>query len=118
MSYLKIGNNDYSSYVSELKVTNQHKYYAQDNAAGDTVVDYVNSKRQIDLEIIAVNDTVMSNLLADLDQFEVSLSFLNPKTKTLETNVDCIIPENAVEYYMITQGKTLFKKFNIRLIEL
>lgn len=118
MSYFKIGNNDYSSYVSELKVTNQHKYYAQDNAAGDTVVDYVNSKRQIEVEIIAVNDTIMSNILTDLDQFQVSISFLNPKTKTLETNVACIVPENAVEYYMITQGKTLFKQFNIKLLEL
>ena len=39
MSYFKIGDNDYSMYVNELKVTTDVNYNAQVNAVGDTVVD-------------------------------------------------------------------------------
>ncbi|WP_299043897.1 hypothetical protein [uncultured Campylobacter sp.] len=45
MTYFKIGDVDFSMYVNELKVKKQHNYIAQTNAAGDSVVDYINSKR-------------------------------------------------------------------------
>ena len=52
MSYFKINNVDYSMYVNELKVSKDVNYNAQTNAAGDTVVDYVNKKRTIEVGII------------------------------------------------------------------
>ena len=109
MSYFKIGNNDYSSCVNELKVKSSVNYNAQTNAAGDTVVDYINSKRQITVGIIPLSDSQMGNLLADLDKFNVSISFLNPRTKNLEEGVSCIIPSDEVEYYTIRSGNTTFK---------
>mgnify|MGYP003291495799 CR=1 FL=1 len=43
MAYLKIDNTDFSMYVSGLKVGKKSNYNAQTNAAGDTVIDFINS---------------------------------------------------------------------------
>ena len=118
MSYFKINNKDYSMYVNELKIAKNANYNSQVNAAGNTVVDYINSKREIEVGIIPLNDDVMKNLLEDIDAFNVSISFLNPLTNMLEENVDCIIPENEVEYYTIQVNNVMYKAFSITIIEL
>lgn len=91
-AYFKIGNNDYSSYVNSLKVSKSAVYNAQTNAAGDSVVDYINTKRTIEVGIIPLTDEQMAPLLADIDAFNVSISYREPKTNALATNVNCIIP--------------------------
>lgn len=118
MAYFKIGSNDYSKYVCELKVRKKHNYSSQTNAAGNSVVDYINQKREIEVGIIPLSDSDMAKLQADIDSFNVKISYLEPKTKSLVTNVNCIIPENNVEYYTIQTGKTIFKQFNLKFIEL
>ena len=118
MAYFKIGDNDYSSYVSELKVTDNVTYRAQTNAAGNTVVDKTNRKREIEVGIIPLNDTVMKQLLSDIEGFQVRISFRNPKTNTLLENLLCIIPEDTVEYYTIQVDKVSYKAFNLSFIEL
>lgn len=55
MAYFKIGDVDFSLYVNSLKVSKTANYSAQTNAAGDTVVDYINSKRTIEVGIIPLN---------------------------------------------------------------
>ena len=118
MSYFKIGEHDYSNCVCELKVKSAVNYNAQTNAAGDTVVDKINSKREIEVGIIPLSDEAMANLLADIDAFNVSISFLNPRTKALEEGVNCIIPSDEVEYYTIQSGNTSFKEFSLKIQEL
>lgn len=118
MAYFKINDVDYSMYVNALKVSTDTNYNAQQNAAGNTVVDYINQKRQIEVGIIPLNDAVMANLKAAIDQFNVSISFLNPNTKVLEENVDVIIPSNAVEYYTIQVDKVSFNGFTLTFTEL
>ena len=118
MSYFKIGEHDYSNCVCELKVKSAVNYNAQTNAAGDTVVDKINSKREIEVGIIPLSDEAMANLLADIDAFNVSISFLNPRTKEVENNLSCIIPHDTVEYYTIQANNTKFKQFNLTFIEL
>lgn len=118
MSYFKINNTDYSMYVNELNIDKEANYNAQTNAAGDTVVDYINSKRQIEVGIIALNDTVMAQLLTDVDAFSVSLSFRNPITNLLEENVACIIPSTGVEYYTIQADKVMYNAFSLKFTEL
>lgn len=118
MAYFKINGVDYSMYVNELKVSKAANYNAQTNAAGDTVVDYINHKREIEVGIIPLNDTVMANLQAAIDGFNVSISFLNPQTKVLEENVNCIIPSNEVEYYTIQGAKVMFNAMSLTFIEL
>jgi hypothetical protein len=118
MTYFKIGDNDYSMYVNALKVTTDAKYNAQENAAGNTVVDYINKKRSIEVGIIPLDATVMARLKADIEAFNVSLSFLNPNTKALENGVNCIIPSNEVNYYTIQADKVMFDAVTLTFIEL
>jgi hypothetical protein len=117
MAYFKINNTDFSAYVNELKVTKEAKYNAQTNAAGNTVVDFINRKRTVEVGIIPVTSEAMAQLQALLDSFNVTITYLNPDTKALDT-ANCIIPESEVEYYTIQAGNVSFKAFSITFIEL
>ena len=117
MAYFKIGSTDFSNIVNELKVDNTSNYNSQTNAAGDTVVDYINTKRIIEVGIIPLDDTAMAELQTAINDFKVMISFRNPKTNQLET-IFCIIPESGVEYYTIQANKVMYKAFRIKFIEL
>lgn len=118
MAYFKINDVDYSSCVNALKVGTANNYNSQTNAAGDTVVDYINKKRTIEVGIIPLNEADAASLLEAIDSFNVSISFRNPKTKALEEGVNCIIPSNEVEYYTIQAGMVKLNGFNLSFIEL
>lgn len=118
MSYFKINNNDYSAFVNELKVTKDVNYNAQTNAAGDTVVDYINSKRTIEVGIIPIDEITMVKLQNDLHNFNVSITFRNPQTNVLEENVNCIIPSSEIEYYTIQINRVMYKAFTLTFTEL
>ena len=118
MAYFKIGENDYSGYTSGLKVKTTASYSAQTNANYDTVIDYINSKRTVEVEIIPISSEVMGRLLTDIKAFSVSLSFRNPETNQLEEGVVCIIPSNDVEYYTIQTAKVSYKKMKLTFTEL
>ena len=116
MAYFKIGKTDFSNIVNELKVDNTSNYNSQTNAAGDTVVDYINTKRIIEVGIIPLDDTDMANLQTAINDFDVMISFRNPRTNQLET-IFCIIPESGVEYYTIQANKVMYKAFKLKFIE-
>ena len=118
MAYFKINNVDFSMYVNELKVNKKSNYNAQLNASGNTVVDYINAKREIEVGIIPLNDTAMAQLQEAIDAFNVSISFRNPKTNALEEGVNCVIPDNNVEYYTIQADKVMYKAFTLKIVEL
>lgn len=119
MAYFKIGEHDYSAYTSALKVSKEANYNAQTNAAGDTVVDFINQKREIEVEIISLADeAVIKQLLADVDSFNVSVSYRDPRTGALSEGVNCIIPNTQVEYYTIQTKTVRFEKFNLKFTEL
>lgn len=117
MSYFMIDNKDFSLYVNELKVSRNSNYNSQTNAAGDTVVDFINRKWTVEVGIIPLDDAAMQALQAALNGLEVSISFRNPQTGALET-IRCIAPENEVEYYTIQANKVLFEAFKIEFVEL
>lgn len=112
-----INNNDYSMYVNELIVNTSNNYNSQTNAAGNTVVEYINSKKEIEVGIIPLNDAAMLSLLADIEKFNVTISFRNPRTNQLEI-IACIIPSMNVEYYTIQVGKVFYKAMKLKFIEL
>jgi hypothetical protein len=118
MNYFKIGDTDYSMYVNKLKVNKESRYNSQTNAAGNTVVDYINAKRTIEVGIVPLDSAAMIALQKDIDAFNVSISFRNPITGALEENVNCIIPSNSVEYYTIQINKVMFNAFTLNIIEL
>ena len=117
MAYLKINEVDFSHCVNELKVGNEANYNAETNAAGNTVVDYINTKKIVEVGIIPLSSTVLAQLTSAIKAFNVSLTFLNPETNELE-DINCIIPSSNVEYYTIRAGKTLTKAFTLQFIEL
>lgn len=117
MAYLKINEVDFSTCVNELKVGNEANYNAETNAAGNTIVDYINTKRVIEVGIIPLTSTLLASLTSLINSFNVSLTFLNPATNALET-INCIIPSSNVEYQMIRVDKTMSKAFTLQFIEL
>ena len=118
MAYLKINNVDYSMYVNALKVNSKAVYTSQTNAAGNTVVDYINSKRVIEVGIIPLDSAAMVSLQRAIRGFNVTLSFRNPNTGALENGVNCIIPSNEIEYYTIQQNKVMYNAFTLKFEEL
>ena len=117
MVYFKINDTDYSMYTAGLKITNASNYTSQTNAHYDTVVDYINDQKTIEVEIISLDDTVMQQLTADISGLGMSISYLSPKTKELNT-ISCILPSTNIEYYTIQQGKVSFKKVKLKFTEL
>lgn len=105
-------------YVNQLKVNKAAHYNAQTNAAGNTVVDYINSKRTIEVGIIPLDKVAMMELMAAVDTFNVSITFLNPNTGMLEEGVNCIIPSSNIEYYTIQINNVMFKALSLQIIEL
>ena len=63
MIYFKINDTDYSNYVSGLTVTKNANYNGLTNAAGDTVVDFLNQKRTIDVVIIPLDVAKLTRYL-------------------------------------------------------
>lgn len=118
MEYFKIGDTDYSMWVNQLKVSKASNYNAQTNAAGDTVVDFVSRKRTIEVGIIPLCCDDMVALQQAINAFNVSITFRNPDTNTIEENVNCIIPDSEVEYYTIQVNKVMYNAFTLTFIEL
>lgn len=118
MAYFKINNIDFSYCVKGLVVSHNVNYTAQTNAAGDTVVDYINTKRTIEVEIIPIDADDMKKLQNQINLFNVSISFRNPNTNELEENVNCIIPSNDVEYYTIQANRVLYQECSLTFTEL
>ena len=118
MSYFKINNNDYSTFVSSFKISRQAIYKTATNAAGNTVVKYINTKRTFTVGIIPLDAAAMASLQADINDFKVTISYRDPETNALIENVSCMIPLNEVEYYTIQADKVQYKAFILTIIEL
>lgn len=118
MAYFKLGSVDFSSYCSSLQVNKTANYTAQTNAAGNTVVDFINHKREIEVGIIPLDNATMVTLQNIIGAFNVNISFRNPLTGELEENVNVIIPESNVEYYTIQANKVMFNAFKLKFVEL
>lgn len=116
--YFKINDNDYSMYVNMLKIGTEHSYKSMTTASGNTLVKYINSKRVIEVGIIPLNESAMINLLNDVKQFQVSISYRDPETNEMTENIECIIPNNIVEYETIQVGKVMYKAFSLQIKEL
>ena len=116
--FFAINGHNYSMYVNKLMVSKEHNYKSMTTAAGNTIVKYVNSKRTIEVGIIPLDDIAMMNILTDVDQFQVSISYRDPETNTLVENLKCIIPNHIVEYHMIQVGNVKYKAFSLQIKEL
>ena len=118
MAYFKINDTDFSMYVNSLKITTKHIYKSATNASGNTVVQYTNTKRVIDVGIIPLDDEAMRSIQGAINSFKVSISYRDPQTGELVEDISCIIPTTGVEYYTIQAGKVKFKQFSLKIEEL
>lgn len=118
MAYFYINGVDYSQYISGLTISKEAIYNSQTNASGGTVVDYVGSKREIEVATIPLNDVEMLKLQQAIAPFNVKISFRNPATNTLEENVNVIIPDDEADFYTIQANKVLFNAGKLTFIEL
>ena len=118
MIYLKINDTDYSMYVNQFKIGKTVTYKSATNAAGDTIVKYITTKRSFTVGIIPLNDKVMAALQSDISSFKVSISYRDPETNDLIEDVQCIIPNNDVEYQTIQANNVLYKAFTLVIQEL
>ena len=116
--FFTINGNDYSMYVNKLVVGTEHFYKSMTNAAGNTLVKFVNSKRTLEVGIIPLDSNVMAQLLTDVDKFNVTISYLDPKTNNMVENMKCIIPNHLIEYYTIQVGNVSYKAFSLQIKEL
>jgi hypothetical protein len=117
MAYLMLGSVDFSSYCSSLQVNKTANYTAQTNAAGNTVVDFINHKREIEVGIVPLDSATMSTLQQIIGAFNINISFRNPVTGALD-QASVIIPESNVEYYTIRADKVLFNACKLKFVEL
>lgn len=117
MAYFKIGDTDFSHLVRSLNVTKEHNYNAQTNAAGNTVVDYINTKRTIEVGFIYMDDSDMAALQTAFSSFAVTVTYRDPKTNALEV-ASCIAPEIEADYYTIQADRVLYNEFELEFTEL
>ena len=118
MAYFKINNVDFSGYVNSLKVTYNYIYNSQTNAGGNTIVDYINKKRVIEVGFIPMDEATMKTLMTQIGQFNVNISYKEPESENELASVNCIMPNNSIDYYTIQVSKVLFKAFTITFEEL
>ena len=118
MAFFKIGDKDFSNYCQELTIEYRPLYNSQTNAAGNTVVDMINTKRTIEVTFRPMNNTEMAELLNAVSQFDVSISYREPKTNVLVSNIDCLVDDVAAEYYTIQANKVLYNTTKLIFEEL
>lgn len=118
MSYfLKINGIDFSMYVNKLIVGREHLYTSLNTASGGDLVKYKGSKYVLEVGFVPLDDTSMANLLSVLDEFNVTISFRDPKTNQIYENLVCIIPNHLVEYYTIRADKVSYKAFSVQILQ-
>lgn len=117
MAYFKVNDNDLSMYVNKLNITKQAKYSSSTNAAGNTVADYINTKRVLKVGFIALNDAAVKSILTAIEGFSLSVSYREPTTGLLET-INCIVPKHTIDYYTIQENNVMYNEFTITFNEL
>lgn len=106
-------------YVNELKVAYSANYNAQTNAHGDTLVDYINTKREIEVGIIPLDRNAFENLMAATTSLQHQISYINPENTLELVDVDCILPKRNIEFYTIQSAdNTRLKAFTLKFTEL
>lgn len=118
MAYLKLGNWDVSQLVSGLKVSTAANYNARTNAAGNTVVELINTKRTIEATFIPITyEPYIRQLKGLISNLTLNITYRNPETGADET-VNVMIPTNEIEYMTIQDSKVIYKPFTLTFIEL
>lgn len=119
MAYLKINNTDISHLVSGLKIGFETLVSDTSgrNAAGNTVIDVINQKTKVYVILRHTTDSEMNSFLDAIKDYQVNVSFRNPKTGELET-IKAYTGTPEPEYYTIQASHVIYKPMAINFIEL
>lgn len=118
MAYLKVEGTDFSNIVSGLKIGYETIVSDESgrNANGDTVMEIVNRKIKVYVELRHTTRKEMTAFLSSLANYKVDVTFLNPKTNALKT-IRAYTGTPEPEYYTLSD-KTLYKPMSLNFIEL
>jgi hypothetical protein len=118
MSYfLKINDVDLSMYVNKLSVGKEHLYKIQGTANGGDRIYYNGCRYVLEVGFVPLDDMAMTKILSVIDNFNVNVSFRDPKTNLMIENILCIIPTNLVEYYTIRADKVSYRAFTVQITQ-
>ena len=117
--YFKINNVDFSDYVSGMKVGYETLVSSDSgrNAAGDTVIDVINKKRKVYITFRHTTGDEMANLLNAISDYVVSVSYLDSKSKTLQS-FTAYTGTPEPDYYTIQANHIIYKPMTLNFIEL
>ena len=119
MQILKIGETDVSHMIAAMKIS-YNVMLSEDsgrNARGDNVVDIINRKVRVDCTFRALNQIEMSTLLAAVEPYVLSISYLDSKSgasKTIQAYISTAVPD----YYRIIDGSVLYNAMQLSFIEM
>ena len=117
--YFTINGKDFSNMVSGLKVG--YETLVADgsgrNAAGDTVIDVINHKYKLYVELRHTMGAEMQAFLAAIQDYVVTVGFLNPKTNSLES-ITAYTGTPEPEYYTIQPNHIIYKPMSLNFIVL
>ena len=119
MQYLKIGETDISGMVSGMRPSYE-VILSEDsgrNARGDNKVDIINRKVRLDCTFRPLIQPEMDALLAAVETYVFSMSFLDSKTGELKT-IQAYISTASPDYYQITERRILYKPMQLAFIEM
>lgn len=117
MAYFMINGIDFSDCVCGLKITNNSTYNAQTNAAGNTVIDYINTKRTLEVSFIALDSFRMFELGMELYNLECDITYMDA-LEDCPMEMHAILPSKTIEYYSLSAGNKRVKAFTLTFTEL
>lgn len=119
MNYFKINGTDFSHIVSSMKVGTETLVSENSgrNANGDTVIDVVNKKYKVYIGLRHTTDTEMKTFLSAIEDYVVTVTFLNPKTNSL-TTITAYTGTPEPEYFTIQDNRVFCKPMTLNFIEL
>ena len=119
MAYFKVNNHDFSHLVSGMKVGLETLVSDSSgrNAAGNTVIDVINKKYKVYINLRHTTEQEMDSFLQAISDYVVSVSFLDPMEGAF-TTITAYTGTPEPEYYTIQAGKIIYKPMSINFIEL
>lgn len=118
---LKINGEDFSHIVKGFKVG--YETLVSDNsgrnASGNTVIDVINHKKKLYVELRHTTQAEMQAFLEAIAGFEVSITYFNPQAGTAEGyNILCYTGTPEPELYTKQGNHIIYKPMSINFIEL
>lgn len=119
MTYLLINGQDVSHLVKNMKVGYETLVADSSgrNANGDTVIDVINRKAKIYVTFIPMDKANMSMLLSAIQDYVVSVTYLDPKTNSNKT-ISCYTGTPEPDYLFIIGDRVMYKEMSLNFIQL